>query len=80
MRYENQREADLYREKSLLLVPDWFILIQIRTPNPNNLISPKSTVLFDQSGGTLIGLVGEDANDDIAAQFCLDRESFCPIG
>lgn len=79
MRSDKQREADLYKEKSQSLVPDWFILTQIRTPNPNNLISPKSTVLIDQSGGTLIALVLEDANDDTAAKFCLDRASLCPI-
>lgn len=79
MRSANQREADLCREKSPTLVPAWFILIQIRTPNPHNFISPKSTALIDQSEDALIGLVGKDANDDIAAQFCLDIESLCPI-
>ena len=50
-----QREGDLYREKSLPLVPEWYILVQMRTPNPCTYSGPKSTVLIDQNAAALIG-------------------------
>lgn len=42
----SQRKADLYREKSLLLVLDLFVLMQMSTPNPHSLIGSKSTVFI----------------------------------
>lgn len=50
----NHRD-DLYREKSLCLVPDWSVLMQMRIPNPQNLISLKSTVPLGWNGAALIG-------------------------
>ena len=51
----SDRGARLNRDKSPPLVPDWLILMQIRTPNPHSLIGPKSTVLTGQNGAALIG-------------------------
>ena len=34
-----------YRERSSPLVPDWFILMQMRTPNPHSMIDPKKHCL-----------------------------------
>lgn len=53
--FSSQQEADFYREKSPPLDPDWFILMQIRSPNPHSLIGSKRTVLIGQDGATLIG-------------------------
>ena len=47
--------ADLYRQEALPLVPDWSILMQMRTPNLCNLIGPKGTLLIGQDAATLIG-------------------------
>ena len=33
----NQRGTALYGQKSMPLVPDWFVLMQMRTPNPRSL-------------------------------------------
>ena len=38
--------AGLYGQKSLPRVPDWSVLMQIRTPNPPSLIGPKGTALI----------------------------------
>lgn len=41
-------------EKSQPLVCDWSVLIQMRTPNPDNLIGLKGTVLVGQNKTTLM--------------------------
>lgn len=51
----SHRGIDLHREKFLPLVPEWSVLMQMRTPNPWNMIGPKSTVLIGQNGSSLIG-------------------------
>lgn len=43
VRSPSQREADSYRQKSLPLVPDWFILMQMKTLNLCSLINPKDS-------------------------------------
>lgn len=53
--HQDTGEAGLYREEFLLLVPDWSVLMQMKTLNPHSLIGPKSTVLTDQNGAVLIG-------------------------
>lgn len=47
-------EAGLYRQKSLALVPGWFVLMQIRNPNLHSLIGSKGTVLIGKKRATLI--------------------------
>lgn len=49
----------------------------MRTPNSHSLIGPNSTVLIDQNGATL---VGNDANEDVAAQLQMGGESLSFIG
>lgn len=58
VRSPSQRKADLYRQKSLPLVPDWFILMQTGTLNSCSLIYPpkRKNVLVGQNGAALIGL------------------------
>lgn len=48
-------EVGLYRVQFPSLVPDWSVLMHMRTPNPHNLMGPKSTVLIDQNGAALVG-------------------------
>ena len=43
-----------YIEGSTSYVPDWSVLMQMRTPNLHSLIGPKSTVLIGRNGVTLI--------------------------
>ena len=38
----------MYGQKSLPLVPDWSVLMQMRTPYPCSLIGPKGTFLIGQ--------------------------------
>lgn len=48
-KYNHQRAcmgANIHIEKSLPLVPDWSVFMQIRTPKPHSLIDPKNTVLI----------------------------------
>ena len=52
---QSQRGAGLYGQKSLHLVPDWSLLMQIRTPNPNSLIGPKGTAMVGQNRASLVG-------------------------
>ena len=40
-----QRGADLYREKSLTLVPNWSILMQRKIPNPHSLVQKELSQL-----------------------------------
>lgn len=47
--------TDLYRQKSRPLVPDWSIVMKMRTPNPYSLIDPKGTVPIGQNRAILIG-------------------------
>lgn len=47
--------ANIYREKSLPLVPDWSVFMQLRTPKTHSLIGPKGTVLIGYNGTALIG-------------------------
>ena len=42
----SSRGAGLYGQKSLLLVLDWSILMQMSTPNPHSLIGPKARYWF----------------------------------
>lgn len=72
----SHRGADVYREKSQILVPDLFILMKMRNLNSCSLIGLKSTVLTDQYGAPL--LVGKDVNGSIAVQLLLNKESFSP--
>lgn len=65
------------RKKSLPLFPDWSGLMQMRTPNPCGLISPKNTLLIGQDGATL---VSKDAGRNIPIQLSLDGENLSPIG
>ena len=58
-------------------VPNWSLLLYMRTPNLHSLIGLKGTVLIGQNGTTL---VSEEADRDLAAQFQLDGESLSPIG
>ena len=51
----SQRGVDLYIEKDSTLLPDWYVLMHMRTPNPDSLIGAKSIVLMGQSGPALIG-------------------------
>lgn len=53
----SQRGEDCYtsREKFPSLVPDWFVLMQMSTPDPHRLIGPKSTALIGWNGAALIG-------------------------
>lgn len=37
------------------LTPDWFVLMQMRTPSPQSVIGPKGTVLMGQGRATLVG-------------------------
>ena len=67
----SQRGADLPKEKSPALVPNWSALMQIRTPYPHSLAQIRMEPLW---------LVGEDANEGIAAQPLLDRKSLNPFG
>ena len=48
---ETEGKLDLHREECQTLV----ISIQIKTPQPHNLIGPNSTVLIGQNRDTLIG-------------------------
>ena len=45
---------DLHRQRSLPLVPDWFVLMHVRTPNPCSLVGANGTVLIGQNGAALI--------------------------
>ena len=45
----------LTMDRSLSLVPDWSVLMHMKTPTPHILIGPRSTVLIGQNGVTLIG-------------------------
>lgn len=50
----SQRGDDLYWQKSLPLVLDWSVLMQMTTPNPHSFIGLKSSVLIGQNGVSLI--------------------------
>lgn len=47
-------ELTLYKQKSPPLVPDWSVLMQMRTPSPCSMTWPKNTVLIGQNGAALI--------------------------
>lgn len=67
----SHRVADVFRKKSLPLVPDWSILMKMRTPNPHSLINPKITACL--SGIELLWLVVGNDNGDISAEILLDK-------
>ena len=50
----SQRVTDLCGQKFPFLVPDWSVLMQIRTPNPHSLTGPKDTVLTGQNRAVLV--------------------------
>lgn len=63
MCYLSQRGAGLYVEKSLLLTPDWLVLMEMGTMNPSILLVQKALSLLVRM--KLLLLVGEDADGDI---------------
>lgn len=58
-------EACLYREESPSLVPDWSVLMQMRTWNPYSLIQKALSWLI---GMELLWLVNKDINEAIAGE------------
>ena len=52
---QNQRGAGLNGQTFRPLVPDWFVSMQMRTPNPHILMGPKGTALIGQNRAVPIG-------------------------
>ena len=76
-----EKGVELYREKFPLLVPDWSILMQMRTLNSQSSIGSKDIVLIGQDGTALIGwrrmemsLPGSDWIEKVSA--LLDETQF----
>ena len=66
---QSQTGADLYRQKSPPLVPDWSILMQMRKPNSWNLVQKALSWLVKMGA---LWLVREDVDGDIAVQLWLN--------
>lgn len=49
------RGAGLYGQNAPPRVPDWSVLMQMRTPNPSSLIGPIGIVLIGQNRATQFG-------------------------
>lgn len=69
----SHRGADLYTEKSPPLIPDWFVLVQMRTPNPHSLLVQKAL--------SWLGIMDlSDCSVKMSCMVLIGQESLSPTG